>query len=186
MNYFATKVSEILAVLNDGDCLSSEDIYNDDRVEPHTESTAPNTYEVFCEALAHLVDEKEVVQSGDLYTLAPDPDGNTELDAEYAEYLSGLSSESRANVERLNAKTGEQLYEMVDERTDDSVNHPSHYTQGRKYETIDVIEDWDLGYHLGQVIKYVSRAGRKGDLLEDLNKAAWYLARHIENLEAGK
>ena len=62
---------------------------------------------------------------------------------------------------------------------EDMVNHPPHYTQG-KIEVIDFIEDQQFPYHLGNVIKYISRAGRKGDKLEDLKKAQWYLARYIE------
>lgn len=66
----------------------------------------------------------------------------------------------------------------------DAVNHPSHYTFG-KIETIDVIEDWELPYHLGNAVKYISRAGRKdpSKKLEDLEKARWYLSRYIELLE---
>ena len=59
------------------------------------------------------------------------------------------------------------------------IDHPPHYTEGRAHEPIDVIEDWQLGYHLGNVIKYVSRCDRKGDGIEDLRKAAWYLQREI-------
>lgn len=62
---------------------------------------------------------------------------------------------------------------------EDVVNHPSHYTRG-KIEVIDFIEDQQFPYHLGNVIKYISRAGHKGDKLEDLKKAQWYLARYIE------
>lgn len=61
-----------------------------------------------------------------------------------------------------------------------AVNHPAHYAEGRKHEPIDVIEDWQLGFCLGNTLKYISRAGRKGDRLSDLRKAAWYLAREIE------
>ena len=66
----------------------------------------------------------------------------------------------------------------------DNVNHPSHYTDG-KIEVIDYIEDKKLGYHLGNVVKYVSRAGKKcpDKEIEDLKKARWYLDRHIEKLE---
>ena len=64
-------------------------------------------------------------------------------------------------------------------RVNDNVNHPAHYIDGREHEPIDVIEDWELGYNLGQVIKYVSRAGRKGDAIEDLRKAEFYLQRQI-------
>ena len=62
---------------------------------------------------------------------------------------------------------------------DDVVNHPSHYTRG-PVEVIDIIEGFGLNYHLGNVIKYVLRAGHKNDALEDLKKARWYLDREIE------
>lgn len=65
----------------------------------------------------------------------------------------------------------------------DSVTHPSHYTQGRNYEPRLVIEDWDLTYYLGNVVKYISRAGRKGDKIEDLEKAMKYLEWEIERLK---
>lgn len=64
----------------------------------------------------------------------------------------------------------------------DTINHPSHYAAGRQHEPIDVIEDWELGFNLGNAVKYISRAGRKGDPLEDLRKAAWYLEREIQRL----
>lgn len=63
----------------------------------------------------------------------------------------------------------------------DAVNHPSHYTRG-KIEVIDFIEDQQLPYHLGNVIKYIARAGHKGDKLEDLQKARWYLDRYINEV----
>lgn len=56
----------------------------------------------------------------------------------------------------------------------DAVNHPSHYTRG-KIEVIDFIEDQQLPYHLGNVIKYIARAGYKGDKLEDLKKSKMVL-----------
>ena len=63
----------------------------------------------------------------------------------------------------------------------DPVNHPAHYVVGG-VETIDFIEAKGLGYHLGNVIKYVTRADHKGQKLEDLKKAQWYLNRAIEKL----
>lgn len=63
-----------------------------------------------------------------------------------------------------------------------AVDHPSHYAEGRKYEPIDVIEDWELGFCLGNAVKYISRAGRKNDAVEDLKKARWYLDREIERM----
>ena len=58
---------------------------------------------------------------------------------------------------------------------DDPVNHPSHYTDG-KIEVIDFIEDKNLGFHLGNAVKYISRAGKKdpNKEIEDLEKAIWY------------
>lgn len=66
----------------------------------------------------------------------------------------------------------------------EQVDHPKHYNHG-KIEVIDALEDWDLGFHLGNVVKYVSRAGRKSDdtEIEDLRKALWYLQRRISMLE---
>ena len=66
----------------------------------------------------------------------------------------------------------------------DAVNHPSHYNQG-KIEVIEFIEDKNLGFHLGNAIKYISRAGKKdpAKTIEDLEKAIWYVKRHIETLK---
>lgn len=66
----------------------------------------------------------------------------------------------------------------------DSVNHPSHYANG-KIEVIDFIEDKKLGFHLGNAIKYISRAGKKDPdkTIEDLKKAIWYINRQISVLE---
>ena len=66
----------------------------------------------------------------------------------------------------------------------DIINHPAHYTDG-SIEVIDYIEDKQLGYHLGNAIKYISRAGKKDPTkkAEDLRKAVWYLERYIEKLE---
>jgi hypothetical protein len=60
-----------------------------------------------------------------------------------------------------------------------AVNHPSHYNVG-KIEVIDAIEDWQLGFSLGNAVKYIARAEHKGKAVEDLQKAAWYLNREIE------
>lgn len=65
----------------------------------------------------------------------------------------------------------------------DVVNRPSHYCEGRKYEPIDVIDDWKLGFSLGNALKYISRAGRKDDIIQDLNKAKFYLEHEIKTLE---
>ena len=68
----------------------------------------------------------------------------------------------------------------------EQVNHPQHYGgENNPYESIKVIDAWDLGFSLGNTVKYISRAGKKGKdkELEDLRKALWYLQHHIETLE---
>lgn len=66
------------------------------------------------------------------------------------------------------------------------VNHPAHYGgENNVYEVIKVIEAWELDFHLGNTVKYISRAGKKGSdkELQDLKKALWYLQRKIDNIE---
>lgn len=66
----------------------------------------------------------------------------------------------------------------------EQVNHPEHYGGAdNPYEAIKVIEAWSLNFNLGNCAKYISRAGKKGDALEDLKKARWYLDREITNQE---
>lgn len=65
-----------------------------------------------------------------------------------------------------------------------AVKSPNHYTKGRKFEPKDVIRDWGLNFNLGSALKYISRAGRKGDPVEDLEKAREYLAFEIEAIRA--
>jgi hypothetical protein len=66
------------------------------------------------------------------------------------------------------------------------VKNPIHYGGvDNQYEAIKVIEAWDLDFHLGNTVKYISRAGKKDTdkEIQDLKKAAWYLERKIKNLE---
>ena len=99
--------------------------------------------------------------------------------------------------ERLSITNIEELYEpcqyweeCIDEvkeetvKEDDPVNHPKHYTDGR-IEVIEYIEDKNLGFCLGNAIKYISRAGKKEKNKEitDLRKAMWYIERRIYELE---
>jgi succinate dehydrogenase/fumarate reductase flavoprotein subunit len=64
----------------------------------------------------------------------------------------------------------------------DPVNNPAHYTAGG-IETIDFIEAKKLNYNIGNVVKYLTRADHKGNKLEDLRKAQWYLTREINSLK---
>ena len=69
--------------------------------------------------------------------------------------------------------------------THEKIDHPAHYNVGN-IEVIDAIEDWGLGFHLGNAVKYIARAGRKDPAKteEDLRKAIWYIERFIKrNLE---
>ena len=82
-----------------------------------------------------------------------------------------------------------QLYQFLhlhkqEKLMEEQVNHPKHYTFG-KFETIDVIEDWKLGIHEASVVKYICRAKHKGNELQDLKKAEFYLHRKILLLEKG-
>ncbi len=74
--------------------------------------------------------------------------------------------------------------EFNNESSNDPVNRPFHYTDG-KIEVIDFIEDKKLGFCLGNAVKYIARAGKKDPTkeIEDLKKASWYVNRRIKELE---
>jgi hypothetical protein len=70
----------------------------------------------------------------------------------------------------------------------EQVNNPEHYGgKDNPYEAIKVIEAWELGFNLGNAVKYLSRFGKKqnkeNDLTQDLKKAKWYIEREIQRLE---
>lgn len=69
-------------------------------------------------------------------------------------------------------------WEVIEEMVD----HPKHYNVG-EFEVIDVIEDWGLGFNLGNAVKYIARCDFKENALQDLKKAAWYLNREISRRE---
>ena len=93
--------------------------------------------------------------------------------------IADLSGSELAHMRKtMNSATGTPVnYQQSKER----VNHPDHY-QGGKYEVIDIIEDFDLSFSLGNAIKYILRAGHKDPQLkkEDLRKAIWYLERELK------
>ena len=90
----------------------------------------------------------------------------------------GIYSEGYADGPPAEKKSG---------ASDDPVRHPAHYTTG-KIECIDYIEDKELGFHLGNAVKYITRAGRKDPArtVEDLEKAVWYIQRKIKLLKEGE
>lgn len=67
--------------------------------------------------------------------------------------------------------------------TNEEIEAPKHYIEGRTIEPISVIEDWKLNHHLACALKYISRSGRKNNEIKDLRKAIWYLERRIKLIE---
>ena len=82
---------------------------------------------------------------------------------------------------RMEGSESDRQIEMFEPKAD-PVNNPAHYTVGG-IETIDFIEAKKLGYNLGNVVKYLTRADHKGNKMEDLRKAQWYLTREINSLK---
>jgi hypothetical protein len=79
---------------------------------------------------------------------------------------------------------GRKMKVVIPDVPADKVNHPAHYGgEDWQYEAIKVIEAWGLDFHLGNAVKYISRAGKKGIAREDLEKAVWYLNRKISLME---
>lgn len=67
----------------------------------------------------------------------------------------------------------------------EKVNHPDHYGgKDNPYEAIKVIEAWELGFNIGNTVKYIARAGKKDSIIQDLEKARFYLDREIEKLKS--
>ena len=102
---------------------------------------------------------------------------------EYAKSLMELKKKKVGRPRKVAevAPTPPIQIEMFEPATD-PVNHPAHYKVGG-IETIDFIEAKKLGYNLGNVVKYLTRADHKGNKLEDLRKAQWYLTREINSLK---
>ena len=103
------------------------------------------------------------------------------------EMMRTTSNEERKRIlaEKTN-KVAEKLSEtFVKLASSENVNHPHHYGGDTQYEVIKVLEAWDLDFHLGNVVKYVARAGKKDKSkeIQDLEKALWYLKRKIELLK---
>jgi hypothetical protein len=80
----------------------------------------------------------------------------------------------------MSSKAGSRM-----SQPDDHINHPTYYGGDTQYEVIKVIEAWQLGFHGGNAVKYIARAGKKDSApeLDDLKKARWYLDRLIQEKE---
>ena len=96
---------------------------------------------------------------------------------QYVYKLRGMSKPSEVFLDKSSPKK-----EKLIMTHHDNVNHPPHYKMGG-IETIDFIEAKNLNYNLGNVVKYITRAEYKGNKIEDLKKAQWYLNRELFNLE---
>lgn len=122
--------------------------------------------------------KKEVEEEANMTTVdSKETEGRQKEDSNKAEERH-IEDSSKEAVQVPTAEHMDKMYGIIEH---DAVNHPSHYTRG-KIEVIDFIEDQQLPYHLGNVIKYIARAGYKGDKLEDLKKARWYLDRYINEV----
>lgn len=90
------------------------------------------------------------------------------------------------NMVLINELIGEEKYkeilEDIEKQYDDIVKHPNHYCYS-KYEPKDVIREWGLNFNLGSAVKYIARAGRKDDIIQDLSKAKQFIEFEIEYLE---
>lgn len=79
-------------------------------------------------------------------------------------------------------QAGEGTYSQGAVVSDDPVNHPAHYTWlPNGVEVIDIAEQFN--FTLGNAIKYIMRAGRKGSYVQDLEKARWYIDREIARIK---
>jgi hypothetical protein len=102
---------------------------------------------------------------------------------------SSYSIENEAAAETTQMIESLPLTKVLERPAPDPVSHPPHYGgAANPYEAIKVIEAWELGFSLGNALKYICRAGRKrrSTQIEDLKKARWYLDAEIAKLEGNK
>ena len=118
----------------------------------------------------------EKLKKNTLYGSAGRPNNLMATDGEFKQWQKDI-------MERNSIMSKEEIQTFLKPKND-PVNHPSHYTDG-KIEVIDFIEDKKLGFHLGNAVKYISRAGKKdpNKEIEDLEKAIWYIQRKIDQLK---
>ena len=121
--------------------------------------------------VAKLVEPPKAQRAGNFKQIAAFTSNRPILNPEIA------IEESQSVLDTINPEIA------VEEPKSDPVNHPAHYKVGG-IETIDFIEAKKLGYHLGNAVKYITRADHKGNRLQDLQKAKWYIDRAIEKAGA--
>ena len=128
-----------------------------------------DTYEGLSEEELYL---KEKLEKNTVYGSAGRPNNLLTTDGELKQWQKDI-------MEKNSIMSKEEIQAFLKPKND-PVNHPSHYTDG-KIEVIDFIEDKKLGFHLGNAVKYIARAGKKdpAKTVEDLEKAIWYIKRYI-------
>jgi hypothetical protein len=150
--------------------------------DPKCARTAPQP-----DKLARTVAEIRAMDPGQLkHMIRTCSDGYRCTCGMYFAVPSGASEAATANQSR-EAMAHADLANSVESKKPEQVNHPSHYGgKDNPYEAIKVIAAWSLGFLLGNCVKYISRAGKKDPtkLVEDLEKARWYLDTAITRLKA--
>jgi hypothetical protein len=91
--------------------------------------------------------------------------------------LTALQKQIREEIREKDLYGARKVMKEIQDR--EMINHPDHY-QGNNFEVIDIIEDYDLGFSLGNAIKYILRADKKDNRKQDLKKAIWYIQREID------
>ena len=102
------------------------------------------------------------------------PKGSKDLD----DAINDFDKSNPWNYDKNNMNTA---WNQIKNMPKEMVNHPKHYNPGT-IEVIDAIEDWQLDFNEGNIIKYVVRAKRKNNRKQDLEKALWYIQRMLDNL----
>jgi hypothetical protein len=139
-------------------CECSEPCKNHDRWQPKEEKEKTYVIDIWGNSLS----EKEMQEAVEYF------DKKRREEAHQKRIVQGSSEYSR--LKGLEAIKG-----IEDGLSGDTIHKPSHYTKGRRFEPKDVIADWELGFNLGNALKYISRCGRKGDPIEDLQKAKEFI-----------
>ena len=100
----------------------------------------------------------------------------------------GLETNDTAGFQSVVTNALAAMLDKYECKSSGVISHPSHYRSDSGFEAIDVIEAWNLGFNLGNALKYISRAGLKDKNreIEDLEKAQWYLNREIERIRSAK
>lgn len=142
-----------------------------DNITPHIHAEVIKAW-----ADGHKIEKK--ILSGTVWIWVSDYNPKWEINSEYRIYDTLSMGDAYVKPDITNG--GQDSIYALDEK----VNHPLHYGGGENiYETINVIEAWGLDFCLGNAVKYISRAGKKDNIKQDLEKAIWYLQRKINKLK---